>query len=108
MIATAPSFPTPPPREVGLLAQLEDLRDRYGSLALVAHLAALEDRAAMHARQRLERGPADAAALLAKGLQAFGPQFRAAAEQLGVVTPRPEREDADRQAWSGHRARVRG
>jgi hypothetical protein len=108
MLAIAPTFPAPPPPEASLLAQLEDLRERHGTLALVAHLAELEDREAIAARRRQEPGAAGLASLLAQGLRAFGPQLEQAAKQRGIEFGRPGRDDVDRQAWSGHRGRVRG
>jgi len=109
MIALAPSLADEsPPPEASLLAQLEDLRARHGTLAIVAHLAELEDREAIAARRRQEPGAAGLASLLAQGLHSFGPQLEGMARRLGLEVRRRPREDADRQAWSGHRARVRG
>jgi len=107
VIALAPSF-SAPDGDPGLLAQLEDLRARHGTLAIVDHLAELEDREAIAARRRQEPGAAGLASLLAQGLRAFGPQLEGVARRVGLEVRRPARADADRQAWSGHRARVRG
>ena len=94
--------PTPLPVE------LEVLREKQGTLQLLLHLADLEERDKQLHLARLERAPAGAAALLALGLRQLVKQYGEAVRRGGLEAHAPGRDDADRQAWSGRRARVKG
>ena len=87
---------------------LESLCAKYGTLGIIEHLAQLEERNAARHRSHFEWSAARDSDTLARALREFVRQAaRACGPVLAARNP-SDRADPDRQAWSGHRARVRG
>jgi len=86
---------------------IEALRATHGTLGIIEYLAQLEERDAAHHRARFEWSAARNGDTLARALREF---VRQAERVCGpaLVARNPSEHDPDRQAWSGHRARVRG
>ena len=86
---------------------LEALRAAHGTIGIIEHLAHIEEREIARHRARFEWAAARDSETLAYALREFVRQAaRACGPQLAARNPKAP--DPDRQAWSGHRARVRG
>ena len=86
---------------------LEALRATHGTLGIIEQLAQFEERDIARHRSRFEWSAARDSETLAYALREF---VRQAARACGPTQAarNPSAPDPDRQAWSGHRARVRG
>jgi hypothetical protein len=86
---------------------LESMRATHGTLGIIEQLAQIEERDIARHRARFEWAAARDSETLAYALREF---VRQAARACGPTPAarNPSVRDPDRQAWSGHRARVRG
>ena len=88
-------------------SDLDALRVAHGTLGIIEQLAQLEERDIASHRSRFEWTAARDSETLAYALREF---VRQAARECSpaIAARNPSVRDPDRQAWSGHRARVRG
>ena len=88
-------------------SDLDALRATHGTLGVIEHLAQLEERDIVSHRARFEWTAARDSETLAYALREFVRQAARVCSPA-IAARNPSAPDPDRQAWSGHRARVRG